>query len=254
MKRDDPLSLAEPALASAVVAKTAEAVRLLSAAARDFAPVVFASSLGAEDMVLTDLIWKGGIDIEIFTIDTGRLPVETHELIAAAERHYGRRFDIQHPEHASLARFVSEHGVNGFYDSVEARKACCAARKVEPLRRKLAGKKAWVTGLRAAQAATRDGLRHIGYDFAHDLVKFNPLAYWSEEEVWYYIKAHGVPYNALHDRHYPSIGCAPCTRAVRPGEDIRAGRWWWESPETKECGLHVVAGRLVKVGAGGTAT
>lgn len=249
MKRDDPTLLADPAVA----AKTAEAVRLLSAAARDFAPVVFASSLGAEDMVLTDLIWKNGIDIEIFTLDTGRLPVETHELIAAAERHYGRRFDIQHPEHESVARFAFAHGVNGFYDSTEARKACCAARKVEPLKRKLAGKRAWVTGLRAAQAATRDGLRHIGYDFAFDLVKFNPLAYWSEEEVWHYIAAHGVPYNALHDRHYPSIGCAPCTRAVQPGEDIRAGRWWWESPATKECGLHVVGGRLVKVGPGGTA-
>jgi phosphoadenosine phosphosulfate reductase len=256
MKRDDFLDPFDPGLSATVDALADEATRLLRAAARDFAPVVFASSLGAEDMVLTDLIWGRGIDIEIFTLDTGRLPAETYDLIAAAERHYGRRFDIRYPEPDQVTVFARSHGVNGFYDSIEARKACCQARKVEPLRRKLAGKKAWVTGLRAAQSATRDGLRHIGYDFAFDLVKFNPLAYWSEREVWAYLQKRGVPYNALHDRHYPSIGCAPCTRAVRPGEDVRAGRWWWEAPATKECGLHVVDGRLqrvaTKVGADGT--
>lgn len=253
MKRDDLSQLSDPALLAAVATKAADAVRLLNAAARDFAPVVFASSLGAEDMVLTDLIWRNKIDIGIFTLDTGRLPGETHDLIAAAERHYGRFFDIRHPEHVHVARFAATHGINGFYDSVAARQACCQARKVEPLRKQLAGKKAWITGLRAAQAATRGGLRHIGYDFAHDLVKFNPLAYWRDQEVWAYLCTRGVPTNALHERHYPSIGCAPCTRAVQPGEDIRAGRWWWEHPATKECGLHVVDGRLEKVGAGRTA-
>lgn len=252
MKRDDFDLLAEPALSAAVTDKSARALKWLRAAARDFSPVVFASSLGAEDMVLTDLIWRNALDIGIFTLDTGRLPAETYDLIAATERHYGRRLDIQHPEHAVVADFAATHGVNGFHDSVAARKACCHARKVEPLRRRLAGKKAWVAGLRAEQAATREGLRPIAYDFTFDLVKFSPLAEWSEREVWAYIETHGVPYNALHDRRYPSIGCAPCTRAVQPGEDIRAGRWWWESPATRECGLHVVEGRLVKVGAGGT--
>lgn len=255
MKRDDPILLAEPALAEAVAVKTAKAIRLLRAAAHDFTPVVFASSLGAEDMVLTDLIWSHGIDIGIFTLDTGRLPTETYELISRAERHYGRRIEICFPDPEQVTQFVHAHGINGFYDSVAARQACCRVRKVEPLRRKLAGKKAWVTGLRAAQSPTREGVRPIGYDFTFDLVKFNPLADWSDAEVWHYLKAQGVPYNALHDRHYPSIGCAPCTRAIQPGEDSRAGRWWWEAPESKECGLHVVDGRLQrKVGAGGTAT
>jgi phosphoadenosine phosphosulfate reductase len=256
MQRDNIPDLADPALAQAVAEKAAAAARLLRSAARDFAPAVFANSLGAEDMVLTDLIWSGGIDIGIFSLDTGRLPAETYELIGRVERHYGRRIEVFYPERAGVEACVAAHGIDGFRASVAARQACCQARKVEPLRRKLAGKKAWVTGLRAAQSATRDGLRHIGYDFGFDLVKFNPLAYWSEREIWAYLQKRGVPYNALHDRHYPSIGCAPCTRAVRPGEDVRAGRWWWESPATKECGLHVVAGRLQRVakevGAGET--
>lgn len=248
MKSEDPFRLTPATLA----AKTAKAVRLLGAVARDYAPVVFASSLGAEDMVLTDMIWSNDIDIEIFTIDTGRLPAETHALIARAESHYGRRFDIQHPEHGDVAHFISVYGINGFYASLEARKACCAARKVLPLKRKLAGKKAWVTGLRATQSVTRSALRRITYDTAHDLVKFNPLIDWSESEVWAYLRARGVPYNELHDRHYPSIGCAPCSRPVMPGEDTRAGRWWWENPETKECGLHFVDGRLVRANISAT--
>ncbi|WP_126444543.1 phosphoadenylyl-sulfate reductase [Sulfuricystis multivorans] len=245
MKREDFLDSYEDSTGD-LAERAAEVARLLSAAARDFAPVVFASSLGAEDMVLTDLIWRQDIGIEIFTIDTGRLPTETHDLIARTERHYGRRIEICHPDAEQLALFVRTYGINGFYDSIEARKACCQARKVEPLRRKLAGKKAWVTGLRAEQSITRNSLRRIDYDFAFDLVKFNPLVDWSEREVWAYLHLHNVPYNALHDRHYPSIGCAPCTRAIQPGEDIRAGRWWWESPITKECGLHLVEGRLMR--------
>ena len=253
MKRDDPSLLGEAGLAAAVSAKAAAVVRLLEAVAHDHAPAVFASSLGAEDMVLTDLIWRHGIDIGVFTIDTGRLPEETYQLIADVERHYGRRLEIVFPEPADVAHYVSTYGIDGFYDSLEARKACCAARKVEPLKRKLSGKKAWITGLRAAQSVTRASLRRIEYDPAHDLVKFNPLVDWRDDEVWSYLKALRVPYNALHDQGYPSIGCAPCTRAVQPGEDIRAGRWWWENPATKECGLHVVDGRLVRAGTERTA-
>ena len=247
MHRDNFSVLADPALLEAVAAKAARAARFLRAAARDYAPVVFANSLGAEDMVLTDLIWRQQdepIDIGIFSLDTGRLPAETYALIASAERRYGRRLDLHYPDRASVESLVTTHGINGFYNSVEARKSCCAARKVEPLRRALAGKKAWVTGLRAAQSPTRESLKPVSFDSTFNLVKLNPLADWSEDEVWAYLQLHRVPYNALHDRNFPSIGCAPCTRAVKPGEDVRAGRWWWESPATKECGLHVVDGRL----------
>ena len=236
MLRENLPDLADRELVDAVAEKAANVRRLLRNIARDFAPAVFANSLGAEDMVLTDLIFREGIDIGIFSLDTGRLPAETYDLIAATEAHYGRRIEIVYPRHDLLSQTVARHGINGFYDSVEARKACCHARKVEPLQRALAGKKAWVTGLRAAQAATRGGLQTKAYDQANDLVKFNPLADWSEREVWAYLRANQVPYNKLHDQDYPSIGCAPCTRAVQPGEDVRAGRWWWETPEPKECG------------------
>ena len=254
MQRDQFSDLADPAQVQAVADKAAKSARLLREAARDYAPVVFANSLGAEDMVLTDLIWKGDIDIGIFSLDTGRLPAETYRLIARAERHYDRRLTVFYPERASVEQFVATHGIDGFYDSVEARKACCQARKVEPLKRALEGKKAWVTGLRAAQSPTRDALKPVTFDASFNLAKINPLADWSEHDVWIYLHANKVPYNVLHDQHYPSIGCGPCTRAVQPGEDIRAGRWWWESPDTKECGLHVVDGKLTrKVDVGETA-
>jgi phosphoadenosine phosphosulfate reductase len=256
MQREYFPELAEPALVQAVADKAVRATRLLREAARDYAPVVFANSLGAEDMVLTDLIWGQEIDIGIFSLDTGRLPAETYELIAQAERRYRRRIEIHAAERASVERYVATHGINGFYDTVEARKACCHARKVEPLQRALDGKKAWVTGLRAAQSPTRESLRPVSFDAGFNMVKINPLADWSERDVWIYLHANRVPYNALHDRHFPSIGCAPCTRAIQPGEDIRAGRWWWEAPATKECGLHVIDGKLVrspKVDAGETA-
>jgi phosphoadenosine phosphosulfate reductase len=188
--------------------------------------------------VLTDMIWRENFDIRVFSLDTGRLPAETYELIAEAERHYGRRLEVVVPRHDTVQSFVAGFGINGFYDSVEARKACCHARKVEPLQRALAGKQAWITGLRAAQSQTRDMIKVVGFDKANGLVKISPLADWSEREVWVYLRANRVPYNRLHDRNYPSIGCAPCTRAVVAGEDIRAGRWWWESADTKECGLH----------------
>ncbi len=222
-----------------IAAKTAAATALLRDIARDFSPAVFANSFGAEDMVLTDLIVREGIGIGIFSLDTGRLPSETYELMAQAEAHYKIRFEVYYPRHDLVEAYVRGNGINAFYESIELRKACCQVRKVEPLQRALASKKAWITGLRAQQSATRDSLPLRQFDTGNGLEKFSPLADWTEREVWEYIRANKVPYNKLHDRHFPSIGCAPCTRAIAVGEDIRAGRWWWEDPDSKECGLHV---------------
>ena len=228
-----------PELTASVAAKTAAAQALLADIAADWSPATFANSLGAEDMVLTDLIVKSGLPIEIFSLDTGRLPLETYDLMAAVDAHYGLKLKVYFPQSETVETYVRANGINAFYESIELRKGCCYMRKVEPLQRALAGKKAWITGLRAQQAATRTGLPTREYDEGNKLEKFNPLADWSEKEVWTYIKQNAVPYNALHDKFYPSIGCAPCTRAVTPGEDVRSGRWWWENPESKECGLHV---------------
>lgn len=233
------VNLNDSALADSVAVKTAAARTLLARIAGEYAPAVFANSLGAEDILLTDLIVGDGLPIEIFSLDTGRLPLETYDLIAEVKKHYGLALTLYYPQHTLIEAYTRQHGINAFYESVELRKACCHARKVEPLQRALAGRKAWITGMRAQQSATRDGLPQQVFDEANGLEKFNPLADWTEKEVWFYIKQKGVPYNALHDRFYPSIGCAPCTRAVTPGEDVRAGRWWWENPESKECGLHV---------------
>jgi len=213
-------------------------------AVAEFGPngeLAFANSFGAEDMVLTDLIGKLNKNVKVFSLDTGRLPAETYDLMAAVDGHYGVKLKIYFPQAEEVESFVRHHGINAFYESTTLRKACCYARKVEPLKRALAGKRAWITGLRAQQATTRSSLPVQEYDEGNGLEKFNPLAEWSETEVWAYLKQHGVPYNALHDKFYPSIGCAPCTRAITPGEDIRAGRWWWENADTKECGLHVKA-------------
>ena len=228
-----------PELSASVATKTAEVQQLLARIARDFNPATFANSLGAEDMVLTDLILKSKLPIQIFSLDTGRLPPETYDLMGAVEKHYKTQLTVFFPRADDVELYVRNQGINGFYDSVTLRKACCAIRKVEPLKRALAGKRAWITGMRAEQAATRGNLAVQEYDEGNGLEKFNPLADWSEKEVWTYIKQNNVPYNALHDKFYPSIGCAPCTRAISPGEDVRAGRWWWEAPESKECGLHV---------------
>lgn len=230
------------ALRDKVALKTAAAVDLLKQAAAEFQPIGFASSMGAEDMVITDLIQRNALDIEIFTLDTGRLPSETYDLMAKAEKHYNARPVTFFPRHEAVEEYVRKHGINAFYDSVDLRKACCGMRKVEPLKRALAGKKAWITGMRAQQSATRAELPLRQFDESHGIEKFNPLSDWSEREVWVYIHTHGVPYNELHERFVPSIGCQPCTRPISPGEDIRAGRWWWENPESKECGLHVKAG------------
>ncbi len=233
------IDAADAALQESVARKASAAIDLLRQAVTEFAPVALANSLSAEDMVLTDLICQAGLDIENFSLDTGRLPPETYDLMARLRTHYDLPLIVYYPRHEALENYVRHHGINAFYDSVELRRACCQARKVEPLQRALTGKRAWITGMRAQQSATREGLPVQTFDTDHGLEKFNPLADWSEREVWAYIRQHDVPYNALHDRHYASIGCAPCTRAITVGEDVRAGRWWWESPETKECGLHV---------------
>jgi phosphoadenosine phosphosulfate reductase len=219
----------------------------LDRVATGFSPAVFASSLALEDMVLTDLILKAQLPIDIFSLDTGRLHPETLAVLDAVKATYGYAIAVYRPDAAAVEAYVSAKGPDAFYDSVELRRECCHIRKVEPLGRALAGKRAWLTGQRRAQSATRSDLAVQEDDPAHGMVKFNPLADWSEEDVWNYIRSNNVPYNVLHDQGFPSIGCAPCTRAVRPGEDIRAGRWWWENPESKECGLHVVDGKLVRI-------
>jgi phosphoadenosine phosphosulfate reductase len=219
----------------------------LSRIAADFSPAVFASSLAAEDMVLTDLILKAGLPIGIFSLETGRLHPETLAVLDQVKATYGYDVKLYKPQDDAVAGYVAEHGLNAFYDSVEMRRECCRIRKVEPLGRALAGNRAWVTGQRRAQSTTRAELHIEEDDAAHGMTKFNPLADWSEQDVWNYIRANDVPYNALHDQGFPSIGCAPCTRAVQPGEDVRAGRWWWENPDSKECGLHMVDGKLIRI-------
>ena len=221
---------------------------LLRRIAVEHAPAALASSLGAEDMVLTDLVLRDGLRIEVFTLDTGRLHNETYALLDAITARYGARPRVVFPRSDAVEDYVNSYGVNGFYSSVELRKACCYIRKVEPLRRALAGKQAWITGLRRGQSAARQEVEVRSYDAENGLIKFNPLADWSEEEVWTYIRTHAVPYNELHDRGFPSIGCAPCTRPISAGEDVRAGRWWWEQGTSQECGLHARPdGRLARV-------
>lgn len=215
---------------------------VLASIVDDYQPATFANSFGAEDMVLTDLIAKDFESIEVFSLDTGRLPAETYQLMQEAMDRYQLSIQVYFPETATIEEFVRANGPNAFYNSVELRKRCCFIRKVEPLRRAIAGKKAWITGLRREQSPTRTELPVSEWDADNKLQKFSPLTDWSQDDVWNYIRHFEVPYNALHDKNYPSIGCAPCTRAITVGEDIRAGRWWWENPETKECGLHVHRG------------
>ncbi len=219
--------------------KIADTVAILQQAVREFKTVAFANSLGAEDMVLTDLIAKHQPDIEMFSLDTGRLPKETYDLIQEVSQEYTIPLKVYFPDSKLVQEYVEQNGINGFYDSVENRKGCCFVRKVEPLRRALKGKDAWITGMRRDQAVTRGTLEVSSFDEGNGLQKFNPLLDWTNNDVWAYIRRYDVPYNKLHDQFYPSLGCAPCTRSITPGEDIRAGRWWWESPESKECGLHV---------------
>ena len=219
----------------------------LTRIAADFSPAVFASSLAAEDMVLTDMILKAKLPIGIFSLETGRLHQETLAVLDKVKTRYDHDITLYRPQPEAVAAYVEQNGLNAFYNSVEMRRECCRIRKVEPLGRALAGNKAWVTGQRRAQSTTRAELHVQEEDAAHAMTKFNPLADWSEEDVWAYIRANDVPYNALHDQGYPSIGCEPCTRAIQPGEDVRAGRWWWENPDSKECGLHMVDGKLIRI-------
>ena len=217
--------------------KTSELISYLKQIEVAQSPTAFACSFGAEDMVLLDAIARHARKIEVFTLDTGRLPEETHALFETVRDKYPIAIRTYFPDASTVQAWIEQNGPNAFYKSVAQRQQCCHIRKVEPLQRALAGKKSWVTGLRREQSAARHTLERETWDDANGLIKINPLLEWTNDDVWDFIKVNGVPYNALHDRGYPSIGCAPCTRAVEPGEDIRAGRWWWEST-SKECGLH----------------
>jgi phosphoadenosine phosphosulfate reductase len=200
--------------------------------------IAFATSLGAEDQILTQII--AGIDPEtrIITLDTGRLFPETIDLIETTNLRYNINIKVFFPDAGQVESMVNTKGINLFYASIENRKECCHIRKTLPLRRAMSGTDAWISGLRSEQSVTRKDLKLLEWDSNFNLIKINPLRNWSEEQVWEYIHTHNIPYNKLHDNNYPSIGCQPCTRAVNPGDDIRAGRWWWEQPEHKECGLH----------------
>lgn len=200
--------------------------------------VGFASSLGAEDQVLTDMICKINKNANIFTLDTGRLFPETYDLIAKTSDYYGIKIKVYFPDYTKVEKMVEENGINHFYKSVENRERCCYLRKTESLLRAFNGLESWICGLRRDQSITRFDNQLVEWDEQHNLFKINPLINWSEDQVWDYIKKNDVPYNELHDKGFPSIGCQPCTRAVKPGEDVRAGRWWWEQPEKRECGLH----------------
>ena len=227
------------AIAGDMESKSAQEV--LAWGIRQFFPRIgLASSFGAEDVVLIDMLVKIHPKASVFTLDTGRLNEETYEVMERVREKYGISIQSYFPNSERVERLEREKGFYSFRASIENRKECCGIRKVEPLNRALAELDAWITGLRRAQAVTRSDVPKVEMDAAHGrMVKLNPLADWSEDKVWEYIRANGVPYNRLHDQGYPSIGCAPCTRAVKPGESVRAGRWWWESPEQKECGLHV---------------
>jgi len=218
------------------------AEEILAWALKEFHPgIALASSFQAEESVLIDMMHRlRGPDFRVFSLDTGRLNQETYDCMDVIRERYGVKVEVFFPDVAEVERMVRGHGLNLFYQSVEFRKMCCGVRKVAPLNRALKALDAWMTGLRREQAVTRSGVRKVEIDQDHGgIVKINPLIDWSGEQVWDYIRKNNVPYNKLHDLGYPSIGCAPCTRAIQPGKDIRAGRWWWENPETKECGLHV---------------
>lgn len=203
---------------------------------------VFSSSLGQEDQLITDIIFKNDIPVKVFTLDTGRLFAEAYELLDRIQARYKKPVQVYFPEAADVEEFVAAKGINSFYESVENRKGCCYIRKVKPLNRALQGANVWITGLRAGQSDNRKDMSMIEWDDTRQLYKFNPLIHWSYEQMMDYIKQNNVPYNPLHDKGFISIGCAPCTRAIEPGEDPRAGRWWWETSH-KECGLHIPAAK-----------
>jgi phosphoadenosine phosphosulfate reductase len=210
---------------------------LLSGTVQSYGKVVYSNSLGAEAMVLTDIIWNHVPQVDMFSIDTGRLHQETYDLLEKLELRYKRRIRLVYPDSRSLEQLVAANGVNGFYHSLEARVSCCGVRKIEPFKRAIAGYSAWVTGVRREQSEARARGQALEWDAQYCLHKVSPLLDWTEEQIWQYIRARQLPYNSLHNRSYPSIGCQPCTRAIQPGESRRAGRWWWEQPESRECGL-----------------
>ena len=201
--------------------------------------VVFSTSFGMEDQVITDFILKNSFDVKIFTLDTGRLFYETYTTWEQTNEYYHTKITPYDPEAQAIEEYVQNNGINAFYNSVALRQTCCHIRKVEPLRRALAGNKIWITGLRAEQSPHRQQMPMVEWDESNQIIKVHLLLHWKTQEVLSFLRSHGIPYNPLHDKGYPSIGCAPCTRAVREGEDFRAGRWWWENKTNKECGLHL---------------
>ena len=219
--------------------KTATLQKRLSEITTRFADVRFATSLAAEDMVVTDAISKSKAKIALFTLATGRLHQETVDMTKTTEDHYGLVIQKAYPEEADVQAFIDQYGMNGFYDGEEPKKACCGARKIKPLSAALLGADAWLTGQRREQSTTRTELHFEEADDARGIAKFNPLFDWTEADIWAYIKQENVPVHPLHLKGYPSIGCEPCTRQVKKGEDIRAGRWWWLQSDSKECGLHI---------------
>jgi phosphoadenosine phosphosulfate reductase len=200
--------------------------------------VVFSTSFSFEDQLIAHAILSNKLPFEIFTLDTGRLFAETYSVWSSTNEAYQTHTKAYYPDAAALQAFTAEKGPNSFYESVDNRKACCHIRKVEPLKRALAGQQVWITGLRAEHSAARESLEPLEWDETNHVLKYHPLLHWTTEEVREYIHQHKVPYNPLHDKGFVSIGCAPCTRAIKPGEDFRAGRWWWEDADKKECGLH----------------
>ena len=199
----------------------------------------FSSSLGQEDQVLTDYIFRNQLSIDVFTLDTGRLFQETYDVLSTTQKKYNKPIQSFFPNDKEVEELISFQGVNGFYDSIQNRKDCCKVRKINPLRRALQPYSVWITGLRSEQSSNRSDFTIFSYDSLFDVIKFNPLLHWTYQEVLDYIKSFNIPQNKLHQQGYISIGCAPCTRAITPGEDSRAGRWWWESSH-KECGLHKI--------------
>ncbi len=200
--------------------------------------VTFSSSFSFEDQVISHDILANQLSISIFTLDTGRLFAETYSVWSNTNSHYNTNIKAYYPEATIIENFVEQNGPNAFYQSADNRKSCCQIRKVAPLKRALAGNAVWVTGLRAEHSAARHNLQQFEWDVANNIIKYHPILHWSTEQIKAYIKQHNIPYNPLHDRGFVSIGCAPCTRAIKPGEDFRAGRWWWEDADKKECGLH----------------
>lgn len=211
---------------------------IISYFVENFNNVALSSSLGVEDQVLTDLLLNKDKNANIFTLDTGRLHPETYDVMDATNLKYQIKINVFFPQNQMVEELYQTQGINGHYESIDNRKRCCNIRKIEPLKRALGNVDIWITGLRASQSITRIDMPLVEYDAAFNVIKVNPLIKWSETDVWDYIKENRVPYNKLHNKGFPSIGCAPCTRAIKEGEDVRAGRWWWENPEHKECGLH----------------